>query len=275
MTVRIKTFFTKFQRGVADPFTLIVLLAGLFLGLYLVGQRTNLFPRAQTPSESLSSVVYPVLVQVKCEEDESCGVGKRCGIQTCPLPALYCPPDTDQTRCQPRPCPNVCVEDPNAKECLQDQQCPEGYQCNRGPTTQEGIAGNPIGICRPKISPFPPSVPPSQPSEDLPEKTDKGKGVVCIQVITPARDTKTGECREFPTPCDIPNGWEKVSSCPTPPPTPLPTPEPLSQKVACTLGDFKASFWTKRGGPKYNSACDANNDGKISLSDYSVLLKRW
>lgn len=43
----------------------------------------------------------------------------------------------------------------------------------------------------------------------------------CIQVITPARNDQTGECREFPTPCDVPQGWTKVASCEA---TPSPTP---------------------------------------------------
>lgn len=34
------------------------------------------------------------------------------------------------------------------------------------------------------------------------------KPEVCIQVITPAKDPVTDEIREFPTPCDVPNGWE-------------------------------------------------------------------
>ncbi|MBI5355070.1 MAG: hypothetical protein HZB68_01300 [Candidatus Aenigmarchaeota archaeon] len=33
----------------------------------------------------------------------------------------------------------------------------------------------------------------------------------CIQVITPATDGNN--CKEFPTPCDVPDGWKKVSSC--------------------------------------------------------------
>ncbi|MBI4158361.1 MAG: hypothetical protein HY505_01970 [Candidatus Yanofskybacteria bacterium] len=32
-------------------------------------------------------------------------------------------------------------------------------------------------------------------------------GQFCIQVITPARNPQTGEIREFPTPCDVPEGW--------------------------------------------------------------------
>lgn len=46
------------------------------------------------------------------------------------------------------------------------------------------------------------------------ENTKNGNegGVVCIQVITPARNPATGEIREFPTPCDVPEGWEKVEN---------------------------------------------------------------
>jgi len=32
----------------------------------------------------------------------------------------------------------------------------------------------------------------------------------CIQVITPAKNIKTGEVRDFPTPCDVPDGWEVI-----------------------------------------------------------------
>jgi hypothetical protein len=34
----------------------------------------------------------------------------------------------------------------------------------------------------------------------------------CIQVITPAKNPQTGEVRDFPTPCDVPEGWEKTES---------------------------------------------------------------
>ncbi|MBI2674742.1 MAG: hypothetical protein HYX22_03340 [Candidatus Yanofskybacteria bacterium] len=34
---------------------------------------------------------------------------------------------------------------------------------------------------------------------------------VCIQVITPARNPQTGEVRDFPTPCDVPEGWSRLS----------------------------------------------------------------
>lgn len=45
--------------------------------------------------------------------------------------------------------------------------------------------------------------PAGQPSAD-------GGDVVCIQVITPAQNPLTGEVRDFPTPCDVPEGWEPL-----------------------------------------------------------------
>lgn len=64
-----------------------------------------------------------------------------------------------------------------------------------------------IGTCHAKgisKTPFPtPTVVP----------TETPSNQVCIQIITPAKDPKTGECRKFPTPCDVPEGWEKVGSC--------------------------------------------------------------
>jgi len=37
--------------------------------------------------------------------------------------------------------------------------------------------------------------------------------VVCIQVVAPARNPLTNECRVFPTPCDVPDGWIPTASC--------------------------------------------------------------
>jgi len=42
-------------------------------------------------------------------------------------------------------------------------------------------------------------------------KLDNNK--VCIEVITPAKNSNTGECKDFPTPCDVPEGWQKIKSC--------------------------------------------------------------
>ena len=35
----------------------------------------------------------------------------------------------------------------------------------------------------------------------------------CIQVITPAHDPATGACKQFSTPCDVPQGW--IKGCPS------------------------------------------------------------
>ncbi len=52
-----------------------------------------------------------------------------------------------------------------------------------------------------------------------PSRPPAGDGPrICIQVITPARNQLTGDCRDFPTPCDVPDGWEPVGSCPLPEP---------------------------------------------------------
>jgi len=40
----------------------------------------------------------------------------------------------------------------------------------------------------------------------------QGAGQFCAQVITPARNPQTGEVRDFPTPCDVPENWEPVSN---------------------------------------------------------------
>ena len=75
-----------------------------------------------------------------------------------------------------------------------------------------------------------------QPQSILPPASEQER--VCIQVITPAKNPTTGECREFPTPCDVPSGWTKVTSCeigatpkPTGAATPTPAPEPVDEIV--------------------------------------------
>ncbi|OGN17931.1 MAG: hypothetical protein A3C88_00950 [Candidatus Yanofskybacteria bacterium RIFCSPHIGHO2_02_FULL_50_12] len=52
--------------------------------------------------------------------------------------------------------------------------------------------------------------------ESAPERCRSKEGLVfvkydlCTQVITSARNPQTGETREFPTPCDVPEGWVKI-----------------------------------------------------------------
>lgn len=48
-------------------------------------------------------------------------------------------------------------------------------------------------------------VPPNCEFASCPDVNDDN--TACIQVITKARNPKTGEVRDFPTPCDVPEGW--------------------------------------------------------------------
>lgn len=43
-----------------------------------------------------------------------------------------------------------------------------------------------------------------------PSPYESTKSGACAQVITPAINPKTGERKEFPTPCDVPEGWQTV-----------------------------------------------------------------
>jgi len=49
--------------------------------------------------------------------------------------------------------------------------------------------------------------------ENSPQQTEDDPGeVVCAQVITPAINPETKEIREFPTPCDVPDGWDVIQN---------------------------------------------------------------
>jgi hypothetical protein len=63
------------------------------------------------------------------------------------------------------------------------------------------------------------------------------KEIICIQVITPAKNPITGECKEFPTPCDVPPGWIRVKNCSGSVIT-LPPEENFKKPIIC-----KEYFW--------------------------------
>lgn len=43
------------------------------------------------------------------------------------------------------------------------------------------------------------------------EEAEKRRGeIICAQVVTRARNPATDEVKEFPTPCDVPEGWVKI-----------------------------------------------------------------
>jgi len=81
------------------------------------------------------------------------------------------------------------------------------------------------------ISPKP--TPPKEVEPKLPRLPSTP--IVCIQVITPAYNPQNpSECKEFPTPCDVPPNWVKTARCPIKAPSlQIPTTQIL------TLPEFK------------------------------------
>lgn len=53
---------------------------------------------------------------------------------------------------------------------------------------------------------------PAAPSAAVPTPPHVEEPRICAQVITPARNPETSEIREFPTPCDVPEGWELIEN---------------------------------------------------------------
>lgn len=47
--------------------------------------------------------------------------------------------------------------------------------------------------------------------DEASQEVDEG-GTLCAQVITPAINPETKEIREFPTPCDVPEGWDVIQN---------------------------------------------------------------
>lgn len=90
------------------------------------------------------------------------------------------------------------AEDPDTGECVAfPTPCdvPKGWKsCGPGPVSTAAA----------------PEARPSLTVDPLASAEEKGGGH-CIQVITYARDPETGACIAFPTPCDVPKGWEKCS----------------------------------------------------------------
>lgn len=67
-----------------------------------------------------------------------------------------------------------------------------------------------------------------------PVESASAEAVLCAQVITPAVDPVTGQCREFGTPCEVPKSFMTVESC---------TPESISwQKYSPSNGVFSLNY---------------------------------
>lgn len=79
--------------------------------------------------------------------------------------------------------------------------------------TQEINQIVPTSSATPSLLPSPKPSPSLLISSPRPKFSPPIEDNVCITIITPAKNPATGECREFPTPCDVPEGWEKVDQC--------------------------------------------------------------
>ncbi len=109
---------------------------------------------------------------------------------------------------------------------------------------------------------------------------------ICIQMITPARNPKSGECKEFPTPCDVPPSWEKVDSCENNLPCPTP---PKCQNLI--IGDPNPQGMGASRCPQYTCLdeglsptqklaptvpvvyeIDVNQDKEVNIFDYNFIL---
>ncbi len=52
----------------------------------------------------------------------------------------------------------------------------------------------------------------SRPAAETASLKKADEGEFCAQVITPARNPETGDIREFPTTCSVPEGWELIEN---------------------------------------------------------------
>ncbi len=94
---------------------------------------------------------------------------------------------------------------------------------------------------------------------------------ICIQVITPARDPATGYCKEFPTPCNVPQGWYRVQSCASEPATsPTPIYEQQPTQNICPDRETCTKNCTSAGSPYYSTdVCTKFRSFEAERSSYS------
>ncbi len=100
----------------------------------------------------------------------------------------------------------------------------------------------------------------------------KKEDVVCATIITFATDPASGVCKSFPTPCEVPKGWNRVDGCPVVSCSPPPPPPSGCNYI---YGDPDPKDPNRC--PAYKLVCnqkkgDGNSDGKVDLVDMSVLL---
>ncbi len=144
----------------------------------------------------------------------------------------------------------------------------ESCECVRKKLSTIESVKQPVGTCE-----LVPTPAPSQNPGD----------VVCIQVVTPAKDPKTGACKEFATPCDVPAGWEKVNSCQ------IPISTLYREDGTCPPGYVDYGMPLQCVTPKYMEYCQTNDcpeclagntlidtpSGLVPVKDLQVGMPIW
>jgi|GEM_PF-2033525 len=118
-----------------------------------------------------------------CLQDGDCRDGQRCATE---LEICFVPPGGPYDVCY-----SLCVDepvDPAPGICLENADCREGQRC----ATELDVC-----VCDP-----------NDPECSVCYSSCVRDDVACPDVIAYAADPQTGECIEFPTPCDVPADWQ-------------------------------------------------------------------
>ncbi len=164
------------QQGIAQVFVLLILLLGIVVGTYLVGQQTGGLPQAAELKDYLTAQ--------KCGDDSQCNNGFVCQNKTCDS-SKECNANPKGAYCalKLRLCGGICVAGVRVAT-------PSAVA-----TSSATPAASPL--IKPKPSPAPKY-----------STKPRASGQICAQVITracPKNDPNS--CKIFGTPCDIPDGW--------------------------------------------------------------------
>ncbi len=108
----------------------------------------------------------------------------------------------------------------------------------------------------------------------LAPKEEKPEEQVCIQVITSAKNPETGEVKEFPTPCDIPQGWEVIQNNAQTMPNGLIVQDiAVGQGKEAIAGSAVSVHYTGtlQNGTKFDSSLDRGQPFSFTLGQNSVI----
>ena len=187
----------------------------------------------------------PTPISQLCSSDIDCPAGQTCQQEYyCPCnatnPACLAPCYLVQMCKELTPTPTSTPTPTAPPPCLADaKQCPDGtYVVRQSPTCE-------FTPCPSTVTPTP-TVTPTRIPTPTPTPTP---GQICAQVLTPALNSNTGECRVFPTPCDVPQGWQVVSACAAP------NPPVCNYPIDYTIPAGCGACWLRNWSCRY----DANN----------------